>query len=110
MNKCNGCTHKSKVGIYNFQTCIRCEHNPFVIADRFNARKPIIVPQKAGEVWKKSCDRFVYMITEAMGNELMATPSNNALLTFSIEKHGSKMIHGENGWTRLFHLKEDNET
>ena len=60
-----------------------------------------IRPEKAGELWKKNIDNFVYMTIEQRINELMAVPSVFELLSFSVEEHGKEMIHGKNGWTRL---------
>jgi hypothetical protein len=66
-----------------------------------------IRPEKAGELWQKSCDYFMYMIATERINKLVAIPSMTDLLTFDIEKHGRDMIHGKNGWKRLFPKVED---
>ena len=65
-----------------------------------------IRPEKAGELWQKNVDSFVYLIAEERINKLTAIPSLVDLLSFSIEKHGKDIIHGK-GWTRLYPPVED---
>ena len=66
-----------------------------------------IRPEKAGELWKKGVDRFVYLIAEEGINKLIAIPSISELLSFNIKEHGRDIIHNKNGWTRLFPPVED---
>lgn len=100
MNKCNDCEHKSKVGIYNFQTCIRCEHNPFVIADRFKAIKTIIVPQNAGELWRhKATKGYFHTDHSTQDSEL-------CLIGYNGRSRDADITHNEN-WERIFPYVED---
>ena len=65
-----------------------------------------IRPEEVGELWKKSSDRFVYLVGKEEGR-LVGIPSETILFTFDIERHGKSMIHEKNGWQRLFPPVED---
>ena len=102
-NKCNACTHKSEEDIYDYKVCIRCEHNPFAIDNRFNPKETKIIPQNAGELWKWKDSAGDYghvliMRSQSISKELMTIGSVGG----RAGKIMPNMIHGQNGWTRLY--------
>jgi len=70
-------------------------------------KEPEIRPKEAGEVWKNKRDKFIYMTKMGERYEgLLMIPSEKDLFSSNPAK---EVIHGQNGWERLFSPVQDND-
>jgi hypothetical protein len=101
INICNDCKHKSEEEIYNYQECIRCKNNPFVIDDRFDAKEIEIRPEKAGELWATGSVNYM---TQKIGDELRMIPRSYDMDVLEEIDH---FRHGVGCYKRLYPPVED---
>lgn len=99
-SKCNECKHKSEVDIYDYQTCIRCTNNPYVMSDMFDVREVEIRPEQGGEVWQYGENKVIHFV---IYKDLQGDSGIQGIIRNGLKQDISPaMIHGKNGWTLLY--------